>query len=114
MLKDNLKIKMHTEKSGGTFKCHYADVLKGLLKRILNEKKQDYKVRGALEKKLNNMWNKKQKTTTKPKRLKSTAAHLAAVRIIENWFFDIKNFGNLADAKVISKGETDKFKDAQR
>lgn len=60
MLKDNLKIKMHSDKACG-FKVHYGDVLKGLLKRILSEKKQDYKIKGALESKLQNMWTKKHK-----------------------------------------------------
>jgi len=40
MLKDNLKIRMHKDKNfGGGYKVHYMDVLRGLLKRILNERK---------------------------------------------------------------------------
>lgn len=40
MLRDNLQIKMHKDKKfAGDYKVHYMDVLRGLLKRILNEKK---------------------------------------------------------------------------
>lgn len=40
MLKDNLSIKLHRDKSYDcSYKVHYMNVLRGLLKRILNEKK---------------------------------------------------------------------------
>jgi hypothetical protein len=77
MLQDNLKIKMHKDKAyNGGYKCHYMDVLRGLLKRILNEKKQDYKVKGEIEAKIANMWTKKHKDLKagNDDRLKYTAA----------------------------------------
>ena len=50
MLQDNLKIKMHRDKNyNGGYKVHYMAVLRGLLKRILIERKQDYKVKGEVE-----------------------------------------------------------------
>ena len=53
---------MHKDKFyNGGYKCHYMDVLRGLLKRILNEKKQDFKVKGEIEAKIANMWTKKHK-----------------------------------------------------
>lgn len=62
MLKDNLKLKMHKDAAyHGGYKVHYMNVLRGLLKRILAEKKQDFKVKGELEAKISNMWTKKHK-----------------------------------------------------
>ena len=61
MLKDNLKIKMHIDSDFGGYKVHYGNVIKSLLKRILSEKKTDYKVKGEMEKKLSHMWSKKHK-----------------------------------------------------
>lgn len=47
MLKDNLKLKMHKDVNYvGSYKVHYREVLRGLLKRILTEKKQEFKVKG--------------------------------------------------------------------
>ena len=40
MLRDNLTIQLHEDKNFESgYKVHYMDVLRGLLKRILNEKK---------------------------------------------------------------------------
>jgi len=66
MLRDNLQIKMHRDKTfQGGYKVHYMDVLRGLLKRILNEKKQEYKLKGEVEGKISKLWNKKFKDLKK-------------------------------------------------
>lgn len=89
MLKDNLSIKLHKDKSYDCgYKVHYMNVLRGLLKRILNEKKQDYKLKGEVEAKLTKLWTNKHrdlKTQDKHK-VKMTAAELAAVEVIQNWY----------------------------
>lgn len=86
MLKDNLHIRMHRDKDFG-YKVHYMDVLKGLLKRILNEKQQDYKLKGDAAQKISSLWTRKHKDlkTQKKNKIQATAAELGAVRIIENW-----------------------------
>jgi len=63
-------------------------VLRGLLKRILTEKKQDFKIKGEIEAKIATMWTKKHKSlkSQSKHKIKLTAGDLAAVRIIENWF----------------------------
>ena len=94
MLQDNLKIKMHKDKNySGGHKVHYMNVLRALLKRILNEKKQDYKLKGEVESRLAKMWASKHRDlkTQKKQKIKMTAAELAAVRIIETWYNKKRN-----------------------
>ena len=125
MLQDNLNLKMFKDTSYvGGYKVHYQDVLRGLLKRILNEKKQDFKVRGAVEKKIAGMWSKKHKDLKhntefkaqfkdkeKQETKKLTAADLAAVRIIENWFVKKKQLqGNKPETKKVVNEELEQFK----
>lgn len=89
MLKDNLKIKMHKDKNYDCgYKVHYMEVLRGLLKRILNEKKQDYKLKGEVEAKLAKLWTNKHRDlkTQRKHKIKMTAAELAAVEVIQNWY----------------------------
>ena len=89
MLKDNLNLKLHQDKSfQGGYKVHYNIVLKGLLERVLIEQNQkDYKVKGDVEKKVANMWLKKHKDLKGASKdiQEFSAGDLAAVRIIENW-----------------------------
>lgn len=46
--------------------------------------------------------------------MKQTAAHLAAVQIIENWFLKKKNAVNKPDTAILLKGDQDRFKEAQK
>ena len=65
ILKDNLNIKLYNSlRSDATYpnkKVHFKDVLKGLLKRILEEKKLEYEIKGVLSRKIENMWEKRHK-----------------------------------------------------
>lgn len=118
MLQDNLKFKMHKDNNfSGGYKVHYMDVLRGLLKRILNEKKQDFKVKGEIEAKIAKMWTNKHKDLKSQKndRINMTAAELAAVKIIENWMWKMKKVQNSKEVtKKTGPGidELKKFKEA--
>ena len=51
MLQDNLNIKMHGDKNKG-YRIHYAELLRALIRRILNERKKEFEVKGEMKKKL--------------------------------------------------------------
>ena len=105
-------------------------MLRGLLKRILNERKQDFKVKGMLEKKISDMWSKKhaekkhkEKAVIKYKEerkdgtsfdveRKWTTADNQALRIIQQWVIKKKQIqGNKPETKKAINEELERFKE---
>lgn len=98
MLGDGLKLKTIKDDSFiGGYKVHFKEVLFGLLKRIQNEQKKDYKIKGVIRKTTSDKWRKKYKdhkshpnetkgTRNSEQMKKLTAEDLAAGRIILTWF----------------------------